>query len=72
MPEIGPSGSEGGVARQRHPYPYRSAAFRPLQCRINRSVVCPTDLVARKAASSLRFCLRFLFHGAILRGQEDL
>lgn len=23
MPEIGPSGSEGGVARQRHPYPYR-------------------------------------------------
>ncbi len=26
MPEIGPSGSEGGVARQRHPYPYRPAA----------------------------------------------
>jgi hypothetical protein len=24
MPEIGPSGSEGGVALARHPYPYRT------------------------------------------------
>jgi len=24
MPEIGPSGSEGGVALTRHPYPYRT------------------------------------------------
>jgi len=24
MPENGPSGSEGGVARKRHPYPYRN------------------------------------------------
>ena len=28
MPEIGPSGSEGGVARQRHPYPYRVSGGR--------------------------------------------
>ena len=33
MPEIGPSGSEGGVARQRHPYPYRGAGFSPLRHR---------------------------------------
>ena len=28
MREIRPSGSEGGVARKRHPYPYRNQQLR--------------------------------------------
>jgi len=33
MPEIGPSGLEGGVALTRHPYPYRLREPAPLEAR---------------------------------------
>ncbi len=39
MPEIGPSGSEGGVARQRHPYPYRGSSRPRRRGRLRRDFV---------------------------------